>query len=69
MIGQEHRERFLLGYRLWQGTQFFDPIVKGASEDGTFIEVEVTLKHEQGGGDRETKSLRLADGTWQLLDS
>ena len=69
MIGQEHRERFLLGYRLWQGTQFLDPIVKRASEDGTLIEVEVSFKHEQNGGDRETKSLRFADGKWQLLDS
>ena len=69
MIGQEHRERFLLGYRFWRGTRFLDPIVKGASEDGTLIEVEVSLRHEQGGGDRETKSLRFADGKWQLLDS
>ena len=69
MIGQEHRERFLLGYRFWRGTRFLDPIVKRASEDGTLIEVEVSFKHEQNGGDRETKSLRFADGKWQLLDS
>ena len=69
MIGQEHRERFLLGYRLWQGTHFLNPIVKRASEGGTLLEVEVSFKHEQKGGDRETKSLRFADGKWQLLDS
>lgn len=69
MIAQEHRERFQSGYRLWRGVQFLDPIVKRVSGDQTLIEVEVSIKHEQRGEDRETKSLRFADGKWQLLDS
>ena len=69
MIGQEHRERFLLGYQFWRGTRFLKPIVMRVSEDGTLIDVEVSFKHEEIGEDREIKSLRLADGKWQLLDS
>lgn len=69
MIAQEHRERFQSGYRLWRGARFFDPIVKRVSGDQTLIEVEVSIKHEQRGEDRETTSLRFADGKWQLLDS
>ena len=69
MIAQEHRERFQSGYRLWRGARFFDPIVKRVSGDQTLIEVEVSIKHEQRGEDRETTSLRFIDGKWQLLDS
>ena len=69
MIEQEYRERFRSGYRLWRGTRFLDPIIKKVSEGETIIEVEVDIKHEQRGDDRETKRLRLSDGKWQLLDS
>ena len=68
MVAEEHRERFQLGYQLWRGTRFLNPVVKRASEDQTVIEVEVTHKNGRR-TDREIKSLRLDDDNWQLLDS
>ena len=68
MVAKEHRKRFRAGYQFWRDTQFLEPVVRKASGDQTLIKVEVTFKNERG-TDHEIKSLRLIDGSWQLLDS